>query len=190
MLFVFRGIRMFQLLLAAGALATGVGAVFSAKAVADSGTLLLMPVPLLLGLVFIWLFGAALRAPTSYVAVSERGMRIRFAGFVDTVVASANIAGASTSRWPLWGGLGVRTAFRGDAALASTWGESLEVSFREPVRIWVIPRLLPAHVTRLTLTIRNPAKLAAHFGPPPVTGQASPPVRPARKMKRRGPRTR
>ncbi|MBE7517634.1 MAG: hypothetical protein HS107_00120 [Thermoflexaceae bacterium] len=188
MLFVFRGIRAFQVLLAIIALATGVGAVLSLKAYVDGTPLPFLLVPLLLGLVFIWTFSAALRAPTSFVAISDTGMRIRFAGFVDVVVPLTNVAGARLARWSLVGGLGVRTAFRGEVALVSAWGEAVQVTFRQPVRIWVIPRLLPARATRLTLSLRNPAKLVERLGPP-----ASVESRPAatnRKMKRRGPRTR
>ena len=188
MLFVFRGMRMFQALLAAITLATGIGTVFSLKAASDSSAWPLLVVPLALGLVFIWAFGATLRAPTSYVAISDTGTRIRFAGFVDTVVANGNITGARLMRWPLLGGLGVRMAFRGDVALASAWGEAVELAFREPVRIWLIPRILPVRARRLALTVRNPEKMVERFGPP--EGVASPPTRGASKMRRRGPRTR
>ncbi len=180
---------MFQALLAAITLATGVGTVFSLKAVSDSGTWPLLVAPLALGLVFIWAFGATLRAPTSYVAISDSGTRIRFAGFVDTVVANSNITGARLMRWPLLGGLGVRTAFRGDVALASAWGDAVELTFREPVRVWLIPRVIPVRARRLTLTVRNPGKMAERFGPPAGVG-SSPPTQGARKMRRRGPRTR
>lgn len=188
MLFVFRGIRSFQVLLALIALVTGVAAVVTLRAYVQSGPLPLVLVPILLGLVFLWTFSAALRAPTSFVAVSEKGMRIRFAGFVDVVVPLTNVAGARLTRWHIIGGLGVRTAFRGEVGLVSTWGEAVEVTFRQPVRIWVIPRLLPARATRLTLSLRNPAKLVERLGPPSAT--ESRPAGPNRKMKRRGPRTR
>lgn len=188
MLFVFRGIRMFQVLLAIIALASGVGAVLSLKAYVDDAPLPFLLVPVLLGLVFLWMFSAALRAPTSFVAVSETGMRVRFAGFVDVVVPLTNVAGARLTRWNIIGGLGVRTAFRGDVALVSTWGDVVEVTLREPVRVWVIPRILPARATRLTLSLRNPAKLVERLGPP--SAAASRPAAPNRKMKRRGPRTR
>lgn len=188
MLFVFRGIRAFQVFLALIALATGIGAVLSLKAYTDGAPIPFLLVPLLLGLVFLWMFSAALRAPTSFVAVSETGMRIRYAGFVDIVVPLTNVTGARLTRWNLIGGLGVRTSFRGDVALVSTWGEAVEVHFRQPVRVWVIPRLLPARATRLTLSLRNPGKLVERLGPP--SPAESRPAPSNRKMKRRGPRTR
>ncbi len=181
--------RAFQALLAAITLSTGVGTVLSLKGVSDASTWPLLVVPLVLGLVFLWAFGATLRAPTSYVAISDTGTRIRFAGFVDTVVANDNIAGARVMHWPFLGGLGVRTAFRGDVALASSWGEAVELTFREPVRVWLVPRVVPVKARRLTLTVRNPGKMVERFGPPPGS-DPSPPTQGARKMRRRGPRTR
>jgi hypothetical protein len=185
-LFAFRGTRLFQGLLALGALGAGVGAVFVLKAFADSGEWLLLIPGVLLGLAFTWLFGAALRAPTSFVAVAEERTRIRFAGFVDTVVANSNIAGAELTRWPLIGGLGVRTNFKGDVALTSTWGSSVRLTLREPVRIWIIPRLWRVRARRITLSLRNPQKLVDRFGSP----AASPPKATARKIGARGSRTR
>jgi len=181
--------RMFQALLAVIALVTGVGTVFSLKAVSDSSAWPLLVAPVLLGLAFVWAFGATLRAPTSYVAISDTGTRIRFAGFVDTVVANGNIVGARLMRWPLLGGLGVRTAFLGDVALASAWGEAAELTFREPVRVWLVPRVIPVKARRLTLTVRNPEKMVERFGLG-SGGGASLPTRGARKMRSRGPRTR
>jgi hypothetical protein len=140
------------------------------------------------GVAFLWCFAAALRAPTSFVAVAEERTRIRFAGFVDTVVANNDILSAKTTKWPIWGGIGIRTNFRGHVALCSAWGEAVEMDFRHPIRIWVIPRLWKVQATRLTVSIRNGEKLVDRLG----SGRAasSPPAAGARKMKRRGSRTR
>ena len=123
MLFAFRGIRMFQVLLAIIALACGVGATVALKRVADGqGILLLLPA-VLLGMVFLWAFAATLRAPTSFVAVTPERTRIRFAGLIDTVISNKDVAGARLVRRNILGGIGVRTNFSGDVALVSTWGE-------------------------------------------------------------------
>lgn len=189
MLFAFRGIRMFQGMLAIIALACGVGATFALKGVADGqGVLLLLPA-LILGLVFLWAFAAALRAPTSFVAITAERTRIRFAGLVDTVISNNDVAGARLVRRNILGGIGVRTNFSGNVALVSTWGEVVEVTLRKPLRVWLVPKMVPLHATRLTLSLRNPQKLVDRFGEP----TAQPRVAPAGgrgKTRQRGSRTR
>ncbi len=187
MLFVFRGIRVFQVFLALVALATGIGAVLSILVVADGAVVALVPA-VVLALAFLWCFAAALRAPTSFVAVADERTRIRFAGFVDTVVANSDVLATRTAKWPLWGGIGIRSNFRGHVALCSAWGEAVELDLRNPVRIWVIPRLWKVNATKLTVSVRNGQKLVDRFGG--NTPASSPRTAPARKMKRRGSRTR
>jgi hypothetical protein len=188
-LFGFRGIRSFQVLLAFLAVVTGVGAVLAIKGFADSDAVPLLFVALLLGLVFLWAFATALRAPTSFVAVAPERTRIRFAGFVDTVVDNGNIAGAALTEWRMIvGGIGVRTNFKGRVGLVCAGGPAAELTFREPIRVWAIPKLIPMRAERLVVSVRNPEKLVERFGPVPAT--ASPPVTAERKMKRRGSRAR
>ncbi|MEX0783546.1 MAG: hypothetical protein WD557_12925 [Dehalococcoidia bacterium] len=186
MLFVFRGIRLFQVFLALVCLAMGIGAVLSILLVSEGVIIAIVPA-VVLGFAFLWCFAAALRAPTSFVAIAEERTRIRFAGFVDTVVANADIAAARRVSWPLWGGIGIRSNFRGHVALTSAWGEAVELDLRNPVRIWIIPRLWKVKADRLTLSIRNGQKLVDHFGERPR--ESSPRPASARKMKRRGSRT-
>lgn len=189
MLLVFRGIRAFQILLAVATLAEGIMAVVFLKSYVDGTGVIFLPIAALLGLAFLWTFAAALRAPTSFVAVAipEGRTRIRFAGFVDTVIDNRNIVGARMVRWSFIGGLGVRTNFSGDVALASAWGEAVELTFKSPIRVWLIPRVLPLRAQRLSLSLRNGQKLADHFGGPNLS---SPAKASARNMNRRGPRTR
>ena len=179
---------MFQALLSLIALATGVAAVVLLKAVADNKGLLLLVPAVLAGLGFLWAFATTLRAPTSFVAVAEERTRIRFAGFVDTVVANKDIVGVRVVRRNILGGIGVRTNFRGDVALVSTWGNVAEVTFRKPIRVWLIPRLLPIRASRLQVSVRNPERLAERFVSPAARQSPAKPV--ARNMNRRGPRTR
>lgn len=189
MLFAFRGIRMFQVMLALIALACGVGATVALKGVADGqGIVLLLPA-LILGLVFLWAFAAALRAPTSFVAITPERTRIRFAGLVDTVISNGDVAGARLVRRNILGGIGVRTNFAGEVALVSTWGEVVEISLRKPLRVWLVPKLIPLHATRLTLSLRNPQKMVDRFGAPPPSSRTAP-AGGRGKTRQRGSRTR
>jgi len=190
MLLVFRGIRAFQALLAVATLGEGVMAVVFLKSYTDGNGLIFLPIAAILGLAFLWTFAAALRAPTSFVAVAipEGRTRIRFAGFVDTVIDNRNIVGARLVRRSFIGGVGVRTNFSGEVALVSAWGEAVELTFKSPIRVWLIPGILPLKAYRLSLSLRNGQKLVDHFGS--VKTPSSPAKATARNMNRRGPRTR
>ena len=188
MLFSFRGIRILQVLLSLVALIAGVAAVVLLKAVADGqGVLLLVP-SVLAGLLFLWAFATTMRAPTSFVAVADERTRIRFAGFVDTVVANSDIISVKIVHRNILGGIGVRTNFRGDVALVSTWGDVAEITLKRPIRIWILPKILPARATRLQVSIRNPSRLVEHFAKGPA--RTSPATPAARRIGRRGSRTR
>ncbi len=163
MLFAFRGIRLFQVVLVLIALITGLGAVFLARAVADgNGSILIVPGIVLL-FVFSWSFMAALRAPTSFVAITDERTRIRFAGFVDTVVATPDITSAQTVRWNILGGIGIRTNFGGKVALVTATGTAVEIGLRSPIRVSVIPGILRVKADRLTLSVKNPQRMVERF---------------------------
>jgi hypothetical protein len=187
MLFAFHGIRMLQLIMALGALATGVGAVVAFKVFTDGGSGWYVFLALFLGLAFLTLFGWALRAPTSYVAVAPERTRIRYGSFFDRVIDNRDIVSVRLRRWAFWRGLGVRTSFRGEVALVAAWGTCAEVTLREPVRVWLIPKLIPVRATRLVLSIRNPEKLVERFA---TNVPESPSPRRTSKVKHRGSRTR
>ncbi len=188
MLFVFRGVRALQVLYAVVALVAGVTAVVTLKGYVDGGGWPLLPFAAFWAILFFMAFGVTLRLTTSFVAVSDERTRIRFGGFADTVVANADIAGARLAKHPyVFGPLGGWTNFRGDVVFASAWGDVAEITFRRPIRVWLIPRIWPVRAHRLRLSIRNPQKLVDRFGAPPP--QSRPPA-PPRKMKHRGPRTR
>lgn len=184
MLFVFRGMRVFQMLLAMAALGLGVATVFVMKAAFDQDSYWLLPFGFIMALIFVLLFQMTLRTPTSYVAIADERTRIRFAGFVDTVVDNRDILGARVMKFPVIGGLGVRTNFRGSVALITSFGEAAELTLRHPIRIWVIPRLLPAKATRLVLSVKNPQKLVDRFSPGGGIPAATP-GKPKRKSKSR-----
>ncbi len=188
MLFAFRGVRFFQVLLAFIALATGIGAVLSLKVFTDDKVLPMLFVAGFLAIVFLWSFTTAIRVPTSFIAIAPERTRIRFPGFVDTVILNTDIIDATLVRQSLFAGIGVRTDFRGHVVLATTLGKTAELRLRKPIRIWLIPKLIPLRAERLGLTVRNPEKLVARFASTGTTPArpASTAPRAASKMKRRG----
>ena len=180
MLFGFRGVRAFQILMALVALACALGATLLLKGFTDGGSVGLVLLAVVLGLLFLWLFGIALRAPTSFVAVAPERTRIRFAGFIDTVIDNRDIAGVRVVRQSFFAGLGVRTDFHGTVSLATAWGDVAEITLNKPIRVWLIPRLVPLYGRRLRLSVRHPAKMVERFGEPPA--QSSPGAPRPRKM--------
>jgi hypothetical protein len=187
MLFGFRGIRLFQLLLVLAALAAGIGATVLVKAYTGDAGLPALFGAFGLGLVFLWAFATALRAPTSFVAVAGERTRIRFAGFIDTVIPNSDVLSVTVQHRSLLYGIGVRTDFRGEVGLISIPGEVAVLALREPVRVWLIPRLIRLRARRLAVSVRHPERLAEALGGQNAgTGKAaaSPRRRPARRMKR------
>lgn len=183
MLFAFRGMRALQMLLVVGALATGIGGALSLKEFSEDGGIAVLVVGLLLGAAFFWLFSAALRAPTSFVAIADERTRIRYVNFVDTVIDNNDVLSVELRNWPFWGGLGVRTAFNGQVALVSAWGQGVELELRNPIRVWLIPGVLPVRARRLILSVRNPHKMVERFDGAPA---GSPAARKGSKVKNRG----
>lgn len=156
---------MLQAVVAIAAGAMAIVGVVALRAYLEEDHPLMLLFAILFGIIFLWLFGMALRLPTSFIAISQDRMRIRFGGFVDTVVETSDVAGAQLIRWNLWKGIGVRTAFGGDVALVGTWGTVAELTLKHPIRVWLIPRILPVRATRITVSVRNPHKLVERFGP-------------------------
>lgn len=166
LLFGFRGVRFLQVFLAIAALGIGAGAVVQIATALGEGVPWLLIPGAVTALAFLLLFSMALRLPTSLVAISPDRMRVRFPGFVDYVMPVSNVTGATLTNHGWWQGIGVRTNFGGWVALATAWGESVDLTLKEPLRVWVIPRVLPVRATTLRLTVRNPARMVERFGSP------------------------
>lgn len=183
MLFVFRGVRVFQVMLAAISIVVAVGCVLMVKTYADGGPVSLLVGAIILGMAFFWGFLTCLRAPTSFVAISDERTRIRFAGLVDTVIDNRIVLDAQLVKNPLWGGIGVRTNFSGTVTLATAFGTVCELTLSQPIRVWVIPKLLPVRGTKLRLSVRNPHKMVERFGKEGRAVAPSPAPGATRKMK-------
>ena len=182
LLFGFRGIRLLQVIVAIAAAALAIGGVIILKAYTDGGSATLLLLAALFGILFLWLFAIALRLPTSFVAISPDRMRIRFGGFVDTILETDDVLGAQLVNWRWWHGLGVRTGFGGDVALVAAWGPAAEVTLKKPIRVWVIPRIWRIKASRVVMSVRNPHKMVERFGP--VTAQPAGRGSPTKRKRR------
>jgi len=181
LLFGFRGIRMLQVVIAIAAGAIAIGGVVMVKSYIDEDQPFLLVLSIVFAVLFLWLFGMAIRLPTSFVAISADRMRIRFGGFTDQTFETRDVAGARLVNWRLWRGLGVRTSLGGDVALVAAWGTAAELTLKQPLRVWLIPRLWRVKATTVVLGVRNPQKMVDRFGP--VRPQASAPSTGKRKRR-------
>ncbi len=167
MLFVFRGTRLLQVILALVTLIMGVSCVLYLSAFQEEQAILSAIIAIVLGGVALVAFSLAVRMPTSFVAISDERTRIRFGGFVDTVILNSDVIGARLVWHPWYAGLGVRSNFGGTVGLIGAWGAVAELDLNQPVRIWLIPRLLRVRARKLRVSVKNPQKLVDRFAASP-----------------------
>lgn len=169
MLFVFRGTRFLQIVLALFTLVMGVSCVLYLNLYSDDGAIFAALIAIVFGGLAVMGFALALRMPTSFVAIADDKTRIRFGGFADSVILNSDVVGARLVKHPVWGGLGVRTNFGGTVALVSAWGEVAELDLKSPMKVWIIPKLWPIKAKKLRLSVRNPQKLVDRYTTGKVT---------------------
>jgi hypothetical protein len=94
--------------------------------------------------------GGATRA-TSYAELTDDELHIRFGFLFDRAIPRDQIAGAKERSWPWWMGLGWRTNLRGLIGLVGSYGGVVEITLREPLRVWgVVP------CERIALSLEEP----------------------------------
>ncbi len=168
----FRWLRLFQIVLIFGALALGAGVAGMVSTFIDNGSAIALLPAAFMALVFVWLCRLAFQMPASRVTVGPVGTRVRFGGFIDTLIPPGGIVAARTAKHPWWGGLGVRTWFGSTVVLASAPGRVAELELREKVRVWLVPRVFGLKAQRLRVSVERPDELARQF-----PAQVAPPRR-------------
>ncbi len=164
MVFSFRGIRAFQVLVAVSCVPLIGGAVLMLETWRrGEGWWLAFPA-LLMALVGLFLFSVALRLPASFVGLDayRRTLRIRLSPFLDATIPFEQISSATVVHRSWRWGLGVRTNFR-EIALLTAWGDCTRFSLAEPIGVWAIPGLWRLRSSALTVSVRDPYLLAAQF---------------------------
>lgn len=164
--------RLFQIVLIFGALALGAGVAGMVSTFIDNGSAIALLPAAFMALVFVWLCRLAFQMPASRVTVGPVGTRVRFGGFIDTLIPPGGIVAARTAKHPWWGGLGVRTWFGSTVVLASAPGRVAELELREKVRVWLVPRVFGLKAQRLRVSVERPDELARQF-----PAQVAPPRR-------------
>lgn len=164
--FTFRGVRPMQTLLAASVVLLAAGAVGMAWAAFTEDAWPMLAPALLLVVTIAYLLRMLVRLPGACAVVTAREVYVRFPGAIDAAMLRSNVvaAGLANHRW--WQGLGIRSDLAGTVMLATATGACAQFELAEPLRVWVIPRILPIRAKRLRLSVRDPGRLVAHFEAP------------------------
>ncbi len=125
----------------------------------------------------------------SYVELEDGTLRVRFGWLFDHRFPLSQVEAASPSHWPLLGGIGWRTNFRGTVGLIGTYVNVVEIRFKERQRVRM---LLPTSCERLYLSLAEPHDFIAALGQATAAGAPAEPVaagapkRPRQRKKKSG----
>ncbi len=97
----------------------------------------------------------------SYVELEDGALHVRFGWLFDHRFPLSQVEAASPSHWPLLGGIGWRTNFRGTVGLIGTYVNVVEIRFMERQRLRL---LLPTSCERLYLSLAEPRDFIAALG--------------------------
>ena len=109
----------------------------------------------------------------SYVELEDGTLRVRFGWLFDHRFPLSQVEAASPSHWPLLGGIGWRTNFRGTVGLIGTYVNVVEIRFKERQRVRM---LLPTSCERLYLSLAEPHDFIAALGEATAAGAPAEPV--------------
>lgn len=163
--FLFRGVRPMQALLAGSTILLAAGAVGMVWAAVTEDAWLMLAPALLLVVTVAYLLRMLARLPGACAVVSERELYVRFPAAVDAAMPRTNVLSATIAGHRWWQGLGIRSDLAGTVMLATATGNCAQFELDEPLRVWVIPRILPIRARRLRLSVRDPERLVALFVP-------------------------
>ncbi len=125
----------------------------------------------------------------SYVELEDGALHVRFGWLFDHRFPLSQVEAASPSHWPLLGGIGWRTNFRGTVGLIGTYANVVEIRFKERQRVRM---LLPTSCERLYLSLQKPHDFisalqeATAVGAPAQPVAAAPTARKRRRKKKSG----
>lgn len=122
----------------------------------------------------------------SFAELENGQLHVRFGWLFDQRFPLAQVEAASPSYWPVWGGIGWRTNFRGTVGLIGTYVNIVEVRFRQAQ---CVRMLLPITCRRLYISLEEPRNFVAALQAA-ITAEAAPsqeakeaPSRPRRRRK-------
>lgn len=96
-------------------------------------------VPLAAGGALLWLGRTMGEA---FVHAGETQLRVKLGALFDETLDWSRFSGVEKSEWPLLGGLGVRVDLKARIAVVTTSGPVAQLTFREPVKLPLLPKIL------------------------------------------------
>jgi hypothetical protein len=100
-------------------------------------------------------------AERSFLEVADGQLHVRFGWPFKQSFALDEIEGASSSHWPVLGGIGWRTNFRGNVGLIGTYVNIVEIRFKQPQRVRMF---IPLTCNRLYVSLEEPRDFIAALG--------------------------
>ncbi len=125
----------------------------------------------------------------SYAELENGTLHVRFGWLFEHRFPLSQVDAASPSHWPLLGGIGWRTNFRGTVGLIGTYVNVVEIRFKERQRVRM---LLLTSCERLYLSLAEPRDFIAALGEATAAGAPAEPVaagapkRPRRRKNKSG----
>lgn len=95
-------------------------------------------------------------ASGSFVEFNEEELRIRFGPMFDRTPSLNEVESVGLSRWPILGGLGWRTDFRGRIALVGSFRGVAEIQLREKQRIKFVLPFWYLRCDRIAVSLEEP----------------------------------
>jgi hypothetical protein len=111
-----------------------------------------MAVPLAIGAGLLWL-GRSLG--DAFVDISGDQLHVKLGVIFDETLPLSAIESVEESTWGLLGGLGVRTNLRGTVAVTTKAGAVAEITFKEPRRLPLLPKVWSMEAKRLVVSPEN-----------------------------------
>jgi hypothetical protein len=101
----------------------------------------------------------------AYAQAHDSKLHVKFGPMFDEQIALDNIEDARAARWPRWAGVGPRTNFRGTVGLISSYGETVKLTFKEPIDVNIF--VVPVKCRILYLSVEDPDEFLKAIGKAP-----------------------
>ncbi len=94
----------------------------------------------------------------SYLEIGGEQLVVRYGWFFNNAIELSNIESVQASRWPLWGGLGLRSNLAGMIAAVASYSGVVEIRLKRRIRAQAI--LPPIHLScdRLFVSVERPGQ--------------------------------
>lgn len=100
-------------------------------------------------------------AERAFVEIANGELHVRFGWPFKQSFPLDEVEGASPSHWPVLGGIGWRTNFRGNVGLIGTYVNIVEIRFKQPQRVRMF---FPLDCSRLYVSVEDPRDFIAALG--------------------------